>query len=228
LSFTETSSSSPFVSHQRNSISTRLWGRSIKGSDEPPKNKMEQCPKPLVHLARNNKAAVVATLALLATASGLAHPSVSNAVDLNTMYGGAITLVSSTSGLIARISETGFYQAFTLVFLSEIGDKTFFVAGLLAMKTSKIVSFLGSMGALGAMTVLSVLIGQVFHAVPSGITDGVPIDDILACIAFAFFGLKTLKDALDLEEGESIMDEELAEAEETVEKSSTVGQITPW
>jgi hypothetical protein len=35
-----------------------------------------------------------------------------------------------------------------------------------------------------------------------------------------------LKDALDMEAGESVMDEELAEAEETVEGSDTVKQAT--
>ena len=137
-------------------------------------------------------------------------------------------MASTASGLMARISETGFYQAFTLVFLSEIGDKTFFIAGLLAMKTSKFVSFLGSMGALAAMTVLSVLIGQVFHAVPTGLGEGIPLDDICAVLAFAFFGLKTLKEALDMEEGASIMEEELEEAEEEVEGSTAVKQGTAW
>merc|ERR1719215_2557369 len=116
--------------------------------------------------------------------------------------------VADASAMVGRFSESGFYQAFSLVFLSEIGDKTFFIAGLLAMKTSRLVSFIGSMGALAAMTVLSVLIGQIFHAVPAGIAQGIPLDDVAAVLAFTFFGLKTLKDAADMEEGESIMDEE--------------------
>jgi putative Ca2+/H+ antiporter (TMEM165/GDT1 family) len=52
-------------------------------------------------------------------------------------------------------------QAFSLVFVSEIGDKTFFIAGLLAMKTSRLISFTGSMAALTVMTIISVVIGQV-------------------------------------------------------------------
>lgn len=123
--------------------------------------------------------------------------------------------------------ETGFYQAFSLVFVSEIGDKTFFIAGLLAMKTSRLISFLGSMGALAVMTVISVLIGQIFHAVPNGlISDGIPFDDIAACLAFAFFGIKTLREALAMEEGESAMDDELAEAQETVDQSQTIREVT--
>jgi len=140
--------------------------------------------------------------------------------------GAAIT--AQTASWWGALVETGFYQAFSLVFLSEIGDKTFFIAGLLAMKTSKLVSFLGSMGALAVMTFISVAIGQIFHAVPSGFADGIPLDDVAACLAFAFFGLKTLKDALDMEEGESVMDEELAEAEEEVEESKAIKQVTKF
>jgi putative Ca2+/H+ antiporter (TMEM165/GDT1 family) len=105
-----------------------------------------------------------------------------------------------------------------LVFLSEIGDKTFFIAGLLAMKTNRFISFIGSISALIVMTILSVIIGQIFHIVPTfgGITDGIPLDDVAAAIAFAFFGVKILKEAIEMEDGTSMMDEEFAEAEETV------------
>lgn len=140
------------------------------------------------------------------------HPSVSNAAD-------------AATGWLASVAETGFYQAFSLVFLSEIGDKTFFIAGLLAMKTSRFISFLGSLGALAAMTIVSVVIGQVFHAVPSGFADGIPLDDIAAVVAFAFFGLKTLKEAFEME-GESAVNDELAEAEE--ESNSFGLQTSAW
>lgn len=155
-------------------------------------------------------------------------PIACNAIDVQTITGGAITMATSANGIMSSFAETGFYQAFSLVFLSEIGDKTFFIAGLLAAQTSKLVSFVGSMGALGAMTVVSVIIGQAFHAVPSGIADGIPLDDLAAVIAFAFFGLKTLKEAFDMEEGESVMDEEFAEAEEEVENSSTIQKTSKW
>lgn len=174
------------------------------------------------------RAPTVVMLTLLATISSTAFPAISNAIDLDNIVGGAVATGATTNGLISRLAETGFYQAFSLVFLSEIGDKTFFVAGLLAMKTTKFVSFLGSMGALGAMTILATLIGQIFHVVPAGLGEGVPLDDIAACIAFAFFGLKTLKEALDMEEGESAMDEELAEAQETVSENSALGASTGW
>ena len=134
------------------------------------------------------------------------------------MIAAPVTLVHSWASSLA---QTGFYQAFVLVFLSELGDKTFFIAGLLAMKTSRLVSFVGSVSALAVMTVISVVIGQAFHAVPSGIADGIPLDDVAAVLAFAFFGVKTLKEALDMDDkaGSSTMDEELEEAEEVVEEN---------
>jgi len=171
----------------------------------------------------------LASVALVATTAILSYPSLSHAVDLSAISGGAVA-ATKVDGIMASLAETGFYQAFSLVFVSEIGDKTFFMAGLLAMKTSKLISFVGSMGALFVMTLISVLIGQSFHAVPAGFGEGIlgglPLDDVAAVLAFAFFGVKTLQDALTMEEGESVMDEELAEAEEEVEASDTTKQNT--
>ena len=130
-----------------------------------------------------------------------------------------------------KLSETGFYQAFSLVFVSEIGDKTFFIAGLLAMKVGRVVSLVGSIGALAVMTIISVIIGQLFHAVPPGLSQGLPLDDIAAVLAFTFFGFKTLKEASEIDddpEGQSGMDEEFADAEEAVEGSRTIKEITAW
>jgi len=179
-------------------------------------------------------AAVMATVALI-----LSYPSLSYAIDaatITTITGGATSVAAASAadiGFMAKLADTGFYQAFSLVFVSEIGDKTFFMAGLLAMKTSRVISFIGSMGALFVMTLISVIIGQTFHAVPAGLLGGegsflgsLPLDDIAAVIAFAFFGFKTISDALNLEDGESVMDEELADAEEEVENSDTTKQGT--
>jgi hypothetical protein len=177
------------------------------------------------------KCAAIAVSAIMGTAAVLSYPHAIHAMDLASLSGGASSLASSTNSFVASLSETGFYQAFSLVFVSEIGDKTFFIAGLLAMKTSKLISFLGSMSALFVMTLISVLIGQAFHAVPSGFLGGegaagLPLDDIAAVMAFAFFGYKTLKEALEMDNGTSAMDEELAEAEEEVEGSDATKQST--
>jgi hypothetical protein len=38
--------------------------------------------------------------------------------------------------------------------------------------------------------------------VPEGLTRGLPIDDYLACAAFAYFGYRTLSEALAMGDGE--------------------------
>lgn len=159
-----------------------------------------------------------AAIASTATSATAAMDFVTN----NSYLAGGVT---KSSAWWSSLAETGFYQAFSLVFVSEIGDKTFFIAGILGAKTGRLISFIGSVAALAAMTIVSVVIGQVFHAVPAGFADGIPLDDVAAALAFAFFGLKTLKEALDMdpnEGGGGVMDEELAEAEEAVEESTSI------
>ncbi|KAJ9549851.1 hypothetical protein OSB04_022394 [Centaurea solstitialis] len=106
---------------------------------------------------------------------------------------------SSFFGDLSDIS-TGFASAFLLIFFSELGDKTFFIAALLAARNSAAVVFLGTFGALGVMTVISVVLGRTFHYVDEilpfrfGETD-LPIDDIAAALLLVYFGVSTLLDA---------------------------------
>jgi len=120
---------------------------------------------------------------------------------------------------VRALLDSAFFQALSLIFVSELGDKTFFIATLLAARTSRLLTFIGSAGALAVMTVASVLIGQIFHAVPSGITGGLPIDDIVAVVSFSYFGVKSLRDAAAIEDGDtSGLDGEREEAEEELGK----------
>ena len=182
----------------------------------------------------NNNMFIYSTLLATTIASLVAFssPTLVHAISTTSptmMHSNQPLILSSASSLLARLSETGFYQAFSLVFVSEIGDKTFFIAGLLAMKAGRLISFIGSIGALTVMTLISVILGQLFHAVPTGFTSGLPLDDIAAVIAFAFFGLKTLKEAADIQEGDSSgLEEELEEAKTVVQESQTVQQVTAW
>ena len=52
--------------------------------------------------------------------------------------------------------QQGVVSGFLLIFFSELGDKTFFIALLLSLKQSKPVVFVGTFGALAIMTVISV------------------------------------------------------------------------
>jgi len=219
------------TNHQ--STKTSSWFHATKESESKSSDFITGTPGPLSNSKsliedlsfwfKDNKTNLAVSTAII-SAAALSLPSASVAItDTN-------TLTASASSFIEWASGTGFYQAFSLVFLSEIGDKTFFIAGLLSMKTSRLISFAGSIGALAVMTVISCVIGQIFHAVPSSLAQGLPLDDIAAVLAFTFFGLKTLKEAIDLDpaEGNSGMDEEFADAEEAVESSSAIKQSTMW
>ncbi|KAL9237744.1 hypothetical protein vseg_012257 [Gypsophila vaccaria] len=130
------------------------------------------------------------------------------------------------SSMLAAIAKTGFTAAFMLIFVSEIGDKTFFIAALLAMQYEKGLVLLGSMGALGLMTILSVVIGRIFQSVPAQFQTTLPIGEYAAVTLLLFFGLKSIKDAWDLpdvkadnKEGTEL--DEYAEAEELVKENAS-------
>lgn len=96
--------------------------------------------------------------------------------------------------------NTGFASAFLLIFFSELGDKTFFIAALLAARNPGAVVFVGTFGALAAMTIISVILGRTFHYVDDilpfrfGETD-LPVDDIAAVVLLVYFGISTLIEA---------------------------------
>ncbi|KAL9255444.1 PAM71-homolog, chloroplastic-like protein [Drosera capensis] len=102
------------------------------------------------------------------------------------------------SSILAAISKSGFTAAFSLIFVSEIGDKTFFIAALLAMQYEKALVLLGSMGALSLMTILSVMLGRIFHSVPTQFQTTLPIGEYAAVALLVLFGLKSIKDAWEL------------------------------
>ena len=52
-------------------------------------------------------------------------------------------------------------ESITVILVSEIGDKTFFIAAILAMRNNKLTVFLAAVSALFLMTVLSGLLGWV-------------------------------------------------------------------
>jgi putative Ca2+/H+ antiporter (TMEM165/GDT1 family) len=59
-----------------------------------------------------------------------------------------------------------FTAGFLLITLSELGDKTFFIAVILAMRHSQRLVFAGVWAALALMTVLSVIVGQAISLLP--------------------------------------------------------------
>ncbi|KAH8937590.1 hypothetical protein BDL97_16G036100 [Sphagnum fallax] len=99
----------------------------------------------------------------------------------------------------------GFFKSIAMIVVSEIGDKTFFVAALLAMRHSRVTVFSGALGALAVMTVFSAFFGW---AAPNLISRTWTHNG--ATVLFFLFGLKSLWDGITHEGGESA---ELAEVE---------------
>jgi putative Ca2+/H+ antiporter (TMEM165/GDT1 family) len=106
---------------------------------------------------------------------------------------------------------TGFTSGLLLITLSELGDKTFFIGAILAMRHPRRWVFVGVTAALIAMTLLSVWIGQIASFFPQHYVKGV------AVALFIGFGLKLLYDASRMS-GQETLDGEQAEAMEAVEQ----------
>jgi len=107
---------------------------------------------------------------------------------------------------------TAFSKGLSLITVSELGDKTFFIAVILAMRYSRKIVFAGVLAALAAMTIISVLVGQVASLLPATYVHYGEI------ILFIGFGIKLLyaasrmpKDSCDVEV--------VQEATEAVEKA---------
>lgn len=99
----------------------------------------------------------------------------------------------------------GFIKSTAMILVSEIGDKTFFVAALMAMRYSRGIVFAGCHSALGLMTILSALFGWAApNLIPRHWTH------YAATSLFFLFGLRSLYDGFTHEGGESA---ELAEVE---------------
>ena len=94
------------------------------------------------------------------------------------------------------------------------------LAALLAMKLGKWISFFGSVASLAVMTVISVSIGAVFSRVPDALKSSVPVGELAGIALLLFFGVRALREGLKSDEGGSGADEEMADAEDAVNKVS--------
>lgn len=104
------------------------------------------------------------------------------------------------------------FLAFTMILVSEIGDKTFLVACLMAMRHDRILVFSAAYAALITMTVLSAVLG---HAVPTLIPKW--LTNFLAAGLFLVFGVKMLLEARGISPDEGVS-EEMKEVEQELEE----------
>ncbi|ODM18511.1 hypothetical protein SI65_06382 [Aspergillus cristatus] len=102
--------------------------------------------------------------------------------------------------------------SFTMIIVSEIGDKTFLVAALMAMRHPRLLVFSAAFSALIGMTVLSAILG---HGIPTLIPK--TFTKFMAALLFFVFGLKMLKEGREMSPDEGV-GEEMKEVEMELEE----------
>jgi len=128
----------------------------------------------------------------------------------------------NTSLQVTAVNETehqgflhGFVESLSVILVSEIGDKTFFIAAIIAMQNNKLIVFLSAISALAVMTVLSALLGFV-------VTQFIPrVYTYYACTGIMFlFGLKMLYEAWKMSDNE--VEETQREVEEEIARRGSI------
>lgn len=128
--------------------------------------------------------------------------------------GGSITMDSDYINIFHRPGCLhAFVASLTVILVSEIGDKTFFIAAILAMKSSRTVVFVASMLALGIMTVLASVMGIATTVIPRVYIHYTSV------VLFILFGLKMFKEGYDMSSDEA--KEELDSVQSSIEKKDT-------
>jgi len=116
----------------------------------------------------------------------------------------------------------GFIHAFiasiSVIVVSELGDKTFFIAAIMAMRHARLIIYAGAMSALGTMTILSALLGNI-------VTKFIPriYTYYLSSILFACFGIKMLRDGYLMSPDEGT--DEYDEVQHEVERAEVVDDL---
>lgn len=104
-----------------------------------------------------------------------------------------------------------FTAAFSVILISELGDKTFIIAAIMSMENSRALVFLASAGALGLMTILSVIMGVAVTIIPKLYTH------YASMVLFLCFGLKMLHEAYSMKSDEN-SDSEFDEVKKSLEE----------
>ncbi|KAF9644030.1 UPF0016-domain-containing protein [Thelephora ganbajun] len=104
-------------------------------------------------------------------------------------------------------------SAFAMIVFSEIGDKTFLIAAILAMRHPRMVVFAGAFVSLVIMSILSAMMGHILPALlPKSITE------LAAALLFFAFGGKMFHEGREMKSGNQKLQEEMKEAQEEIEE----------
>ncbi|XP_050434708.1 transmembrane protein 165 isoform X1 [Adelges cooleyi] len=127
------------------------------------------------------------------------------------------SVTSEKTNADTPVVSLGFVHAFvaslSVIVVSELGDKTFFIAAIMAMRHSRITVFAGAISALALMTVLSVLFGYAATIIPRAYTY------YISTALFAIFGLKMLREGFKMSANEG--QDELEEVQADIRRKET-------
>ena len=115
--------------------------------------------------------------------------------------------------------KSGFLASLAMILVSEVADKTFFIAAILAGTFNKWIVFAGSFGSLVVQTVLSVAVGRVLLTFLK-----IEIAELISNLLFLVFGCLGLKDGFGMEDNDQ---GELREVQEEIKLSGFDGEDDP-
>lgn len=114
---------------------------------------------------------------------------------------------------------TSFATAFGMILFSELGDKTFLIAAILAMRHNRFTVFMATTSALALMTVISVVAGMILPTLmPRSFTKWV------AAIMFLVFGALMVKEGWEM--GEDHLKEEYDEVVHELEQERNFSSMS--
>ncbi|VDO20313.1 unnamed protein product [Brugia timori] len=116
--------------------------------------------------------------------------------------------------IVKKLQDLTLYHALlasiSVVVVSELGDKTWFIAAIMAMRHSRLTVFCGAMAALILMTLLSAGLGWFTQVMPRLLTYSI------STALFALFGMKMLYDGYRMSPADG--QENYAEAKTEIQK----------
>ena len=122
----------------------------------------------------------------------------------------AVDTLSDSFGVSGSFAH-GFIATLAVIIVSELGDKTFFIAAIMAMRHPRLTILSGAISALAIMHVMSALFGALaLNIVPKAYTY------YISAILFAIFGLKMLKEGYYMSPEDA--QEEMEEVQEELRK----------
>ncbi len=140
-----------------------------------------------------------------------------------------VTVITSSTQNPAHLGGAGpslapkgrtFWPAFgaslMVIILAELGDKTFFIAAIGALKHPRLILFMGAYGALFVMTILSTAMGYAAGYISHTFTT------VISIVLFLWFGVTLLRSGLAMDAASSAekKNSEIGEVEEELAKAA--------